>query len=94
MNVRIFPSALSGRVSAPFSKSDAHRTLIAAALSTESSIIDFSCASLDVNATVNCLCALGARLTGIKEMRVPAGPDRQESGFAAQRLTAAKAGLP
>ena len=62
MIIEINPAALSGNIHAPFSKSDAHRVLIAAALSRESTFLTLSCDSEDIRATVRCLEALGARL--------------------------------
>ena len=63
MKVRIFPSLAKGTLSAPPSKSFAHRYLIASALCPgESKLrpIDFS---EDILATIDCLQALGAKIT-------------------------------
>ena len=62
MIIEINPAALSGNIHAPFSKSDAHRILIAAALSAEPTTLTLSCDSEDIRATVRCLEALGAKL--------------------------------
>ena len=60
MNIRIFPSIAKGCVSAPPSKSMAHRLLICAALAKgESRIVGISNCE-DVAATLDCLSALGA----------------------------------
>ena len=60
MNIRIFPSIAKGCVSAPPSKSMAHRLLICAALAKgESRIVGISDCE-DVAATLDCLSALGA----------------------------------
>lgn len=66
MNVICYPSRLQGTLKMPPSKSDAHRKLICAALSENDSFTDFSIISNpdcceDIEATVRCLEALGAR---------------------------------
>ena len=60
MNVRIYPSLAHGSVSAPPSKSMAHRALICAALSSGVSRICGVSDCEDVSATLDCLRALGA----------------------------------
>ncbi len=60
MNIKISPSQLNGTVAAISSKSDAHRILIAAALSDKKTVIDCNTLSDDINATADCLKALGA----------------------------------
>lgn len=60
MRVRIYPSRAKGSVSAPPSKSMAHRALIAAALAKGESRICGVSNCEDVCATLDCLCALGA----------------------------------
>jgi len=60
MKVRIFPSVAKGVVTAPPSKSMAHRMLIAAALAEGVSKIDNISLCDDVLATADCLRALGA----------------------------------
>ena len=60
MNVRIYPSLARGSVSAPPSKSMAHRALICAALSSGVSRICGVSDCEDVSATLDCLRALGA----------------------------------
>ena len=60
MNIRIFPSVTSGSVSAPPSKSMAHRLLICAALAQGESRICGISECEDVLATLDCLRALGA----------------------------------
>ena len=59
MTVRILPSKAHGRVSAPPSKSMAHRALICGALS-GASVIENIAFSNDIEATIACLEALGA----------------------------------
>ena len=60
MNIRIYPSVARGTVSAPPSKSMAHRLLICAALAKGESRIDGISDCEDVQATLDCLRALGA----------------------------------
>ena len=60
MNIRIYPSTAKGSVSAPPSKSMAHRALICAALSRGESHIYGVSDCEDVRATMDCLRALGA----------------------------------
>ena len=60
MNIKISPSQLNGTVAAISSKSDAHRILIAAALSDKKTVIDCNTLSDDISATADCLKALGA----------------------------------
>lgn len=62
MDIKVIPSALSGEVSIPPSKSAAHRALICAALSDGSSRITPYCTSKDIKTTVSCLRALGMNI--------------------------------
>ena len=62
MILKISPSQASGTVTAPPSKSMAHRQLIAAALGAQTSRIDNLEWSEDILATLDCLRALGADL--------------------------------
>lgn len=59
MTAEIFPSTLRGSVTAPPSKSCAHRALICAALSKERSVIDNISLSGDVMTTLGCIRTLG-----------------------------------
>lgn len=61
MTVKIKKSTASGRIAAPPSKSMAHRYLICGALSGES-LIKGLAFSEDINATLGCLKALGAKI--------------------------------
>ena len=61
MNVTITPSTARGRITAPPSKSMAHRLLIAGARSPESEIRNLAW-SEDIKATLSCLQALGAQV--------------------------------
>ncbi len=62
MIARFKPSLLSGEISAPPSKSMAHRFLIGAALSKGISVLEGVDFSEDVLATIDCLKALGAKV--------------------------------
>ena len=62
MNVLIFPSALSGSLAAPPSKSLGHRALICAGLAQGESRITGIAPSQDLLATMDCLRALGAEI--------------------------------
>ncbi len=62
MDVTIEPSVLSGYVKAIASKSYAHRLLICSALSDKETFIACSESSEDIEATINCLNALGAEI--------------------------------
>lgn len=63
MNARFKPARLSGTISAPPSKSMAHRYLIGAALSGEECTLSGVSYSEDILATIDCLKALGAKVT-------------------------------
>ena len=94
MTVMIEPGLLAGAVTPPPSKSQAHRLLIAAALSGGRSVLHGLADSQDIQATRRCLTALGAgmedlpdgglRIHGLGNSVVQAGPapilDCGESG--------------
>lgn len=63
MNVKIEPSTAAGKVTAPPSKSMAHRMLICSGLSAGTSTVHGIAPSEDVLATLDCLSALGASYT-------------------------------
>ena len=65
MDLQIIPKKLSGAVAPPPSKSQAHRLLIAAALSGGVSVLHGLAESQDIQATRRCLSALGA---GIEDL--------------------------
>ena len=81
MDVRIRPHALAGAVTPPPSKSMAHRLLLAAALADGVSTVKNVALSQDIEATLRCMAALGAkweqtdegtlRVTGIGGKRKP-----------------------
>lgn len=62
MNVRVEPGQLTGQVVAPSSKSEAHRLLICAAFAPGTTDIACTSSSDDIDATIACLEALGARI--------------------------------
>jgi 3-phosphoshikimate 1-carboxyvinyltransferase len=62
INMRIIPSLLRGTIPAIASKSMAHRLLIMAALCPGTTDINCNTTSQDIDATVGCLEALGARI--------------------------------
>ncbi|MDR0946894.1 MAG: 3-phosphoshikimate 1-carboxyvinyltransferase [Ruminococcus sp.] len=90
MEVKITPKKLSGKITAPPSKSFAHRALIAAALcKRQTTEIRNVALSDDISATINCLEAIGAKIkiigktafvTGITEIPKEAVLDCRESG--------------
>ena len=61
MDIRIRPHALAGAVTPPPSKSMAHRLLLAAALADGVSTIENVALSQDIEATLRCMEALGAK---------------------------------
>ena len=62
MNVTVAPGKRSGLVTPPTSKSQGHRLLLAAALAQGESVICGLSPSGDIEATTNCIRALGARV--------------------------------
>ena len=63
MDLQIIPQKLSGAVTPPPSKSQAHRLLIAAALAEGESTLHNIARSQDIEATLRCITALGGRWT-------------------------------
>jgi len=63
MNQQIGPSLLTGTVRAMASKSAVHRLLICAALADKPTVIENFSSSKDIEATIRCLQALGARIS-------------------------------
>lgn len=61
MDVKITPRKLSGSITPPPSKSQAHRLIIAAALAAGESHLSNVALSQDIVATLNCMRALGAQ---------------------------------
>lgn len=62
MEVKITPSKLNGRISAPSSKSFSHRIIIAASLADGISTITNVTSSVDIEATVTAMSHLGAKI--------------------------------
>ena len=62
MNIKINPMEINGEISAISSKSHVHRLLIGAALAENSCEIYFNKLSKDIEATANCLKAMGAEI--------------------------------
>ena len=67
MLARITPRPLSGSVPAIASKSMAHRMIIAAALSSGTTHVVCNTTCADIDATVRCLSALGARIARVDD---------------------------
>ncbi len=67
MDMRVTPSALGGAIPAIASKSEAHRLLICAAFADGVTDIDCNTSSQDIDATAECLRALGAQITRTKK---------------------------
>ena len=65
MNMRIYPCAPSGTIKAIASKSVAHRLLICAAFADKPTLIRCEETNKDIEATANCLSALGAKITRV-----------------------------
>ncbi len=62
MQITVLPSKLNGKISAPPSKSYMHRALICAAAADKKTKIFCNSFSKDIEATINCLRALGAKI--------------------------------
>ena len=62
MKATIYPSSLSGDITAIASKSQAHRLLICAALADKKTILRCPTLSADISATADCLKGLGAAI--------------------------------
>ena len=67
MKVKVTPSKVSGNIKIPASKSMAHRALICASLSDGTSIVSNVTNSKDIEATVGCMKALGAKIKQLDE---------------------------
>ena len=89
MNITVFPSSTSGKIRAIASKSVTHRLLICAAFANTPTSIRCEQTNEDITATVDCLCALGAKIqrngifydvTPIKEINKNATLPCNESG--------------
>ena len=67
MNITIQPTVLQGRITPPPSKSQAHRAVIAAALAGGVSTLSNVARSQDIQATLDCMAALGACAEQVRE---------------------------
>ncbi len=79
MKVKILPSAVRGRVTAPASKSMAHRLLICAGLSEGESEIKNIAYSEDILATLDCLSAMGATIVKAENSVTVSGTSPEKS---------------
>lgn len=79
MLVKIEPSRVSGTVTAPASKSMAHRLLICAGLSEGTSEIRNVAYSEDILATLDCLCTMGAKIQRGEDYVTIEGTSPEES---------------
>lgn len=102
MNIKITPRKLCGCVDAVTSKSDAHRKIIAAALSDTPTQIYMKNFSDDINATLECIAALGGNweknydgvlITPIEKKSEPDKLNFGESGSTARFLIPVAAAL-
>lgn len=62
MDLKLYPGKLQGNISAIPSKSQAHRLLICAAFSSTPTELICATSNEDIDATVQCLCAIGAKI--------------------------------
>lgn len=62
MKVKIYPSSIHGTLAIPSSKSMAHRALICASLAQGTSVLSGITSSKDIEATISCMQALGAKI--------------------------------
>ena len=79
MNVKITKGTPSGTVTAPASKSMAHRMLISAAMAEGTSVIHGVSDCDDVTATANCLISLGAKITRDGDTLTVTGTDMRKA---------------
>lgn len=89
MTLTITPAPLSGAVTPPPSKSQAHRALIAAALADGESVISNVAYSQDIEATLRCLQELGAQFACVGRDD-PGAPERETvrvTGMAANSMS-------
>lgn len=102
MDIKIFPSLLSGKISVPPSKSISHRAMICAALADGESVLHNVLDCEDTRATADALNALGASIarngdtmtvSGIKTAAASADIDCRESGSTLRFLIPVAAAL-
>ena len=99
MDIRIPPSRLSGTVTAISSKSDAHRNLICAAFAHSPTVIDINTLSEDIWATIDCITALGAKVSFDDKGKISVSPITGKTGlsvkhpdFSANSLNSSESG--
>ena len=94
MNLTIVPKKLSGAVTPPPSKSQAHRLIIAAALAEGTSTIENVAFSQDVEATLRCMEALGASWEEMSPgtIRITGNGGRRTQGGELPRLDCGESG--
>ncbi len=93
MIVRIRPGKAGGSITAPPSKSMAHRLLLSAALSDQESRIENLALSEDILATIDCLQALGKQISVKNGRAVLSGPGiLKDAGIASESLSAGNGG--
>ena len=80
MQVTIKPVKLSGKIDAISSKSYLHRILLCAAMSDRSTVIRLNCRSKDVDATIRCIRAMGAKVE-VKEDCLVVWPVEANTGL-------------
>ena len=81
MKVNIIPSLLQGTVRVPPSKSVAHRLIIGAALAEGTSHIHNLAESQDIRATLNCMTALGAKVSSDGSQITGLSPAQRQTSF-------------
>ncbi len=74
MNIEVYPHTLTGNVEAIASKSQAHRLIIAAALSDKDTTVNINSLSEDIQATLNVLDALGATAQQVDDTKLIISP--------------------
>lgn len=81
MERTFYPARLKGVMAAPASKSEAHRRMICAGLTSGVTVLDGFMDSADMQATARCLTALGARLHYEGERLTVEGGERSLGGL-------------
>ena len=77
MKVKIYPSKVHGTVAIPSSKSMAHRALICASLAKGCSTLSGITPSKDIEATISCMQALGAKIEQVEDNYIVHGTNLQ-----------------
>ena len=90
--IKISPHRLSGEVRVPPSKSAAHRNIICAALCKGESVVAPACHSEDIDATIGCVTALGAKVQEKNGSFYITGIDREAVKNKSVRLDCGESG--